>query len=180
MKKNLPVSKKVYKDFNERISLSIASLPASASEAKRIFDAYLNGSEPTSNDGVAIIAFTMIKPEIDRAKERSYKARIRAQKAKEAKKVAAMTEEEKEAEMIRKLSATRYSLHENKDEIRRLLFHQTRREYEELKKKLWIKAKAEQKKHRLERPYFNPPVFSDFTHKYIYNRLEEIKYSLRG
>lgn len=75
-RKNLPVSVKVYSDLTSRITASLSS--ASASEAMRLLDSYLTGEPPASDDPMALVAFNMIRPEIDRAMTRSARARERA------------------------------------------------------------------------------------------------------
>lgn len=80
----LPVSKKVYADIRERIELALSHYPTSLAEAKRIVDDYLQQQERNSDDHMATIAFNMIKPELDRAIERSRKARERAARKKES------------------------------------------------------------------------------------------------
>ncbi len=77
-RKNLPASVKVYSDLTTRISASLSSAPASASEAMRLLDSYLTGEPPASDDLTALVAFNMIRPEIDRAMTRSARARERA------------------------------------------------------------------------------------------------------
>ncbi len=69
-RKNLPASVKVYSDLTTRISASLSSAPASASEAMRLLDSYLTGEPPASDDLTALVAFNMIRPEIDRAMTR--------------------------------------------------------------------------------------------------------------
>lgn len=75
---SLSVSKKVYADVSERVSTSLSGFPASASEAMRIVDAYLNGMPAESDDPMAMLAFNMIRAELDRAMVRSSRARERA------------------------------------------------------------------------------------------------------
>lgn len=76
--KNLPVSKKVYADISSRISSALSHTPASASEAMRLVDSHLQGATPVSDDAMAMLAFNMIKSELDRAIIRSTRARERA------------------------------------------------------------------------------------------------------
>ncbi len=76
--KNLPVSKKVYADISDRITTTLSFAPTSAAEAMRLVDSYLEGQTPESNDGMAMIAFNMIRAELDRAISRSARARERA------------------------------------------------------------------------------------------------------
>lgn len=78
MNKTLSVSKKVYSDVTDRINSSLSGFPASAREAMRVVDTYLAGGVPASSDPLAMLAFNMIKVELDRAMERSARARERA------------------------------------------------------------------------------------------------------
>lgn len=80
---NLSVSKKVYSDISERINTTLSFAPESAAEAMRIVDLYLAGETPHSPDQMAVIAFNMIRVELDRAMTRSSRARERARKRKE-------------------------------------------------------------------------------------------------
>ncbi len=80
----LPVSKKVYTDITGRISHSLADAPQSASEALRLVDAYLKGSPAQSDDPTALLAFNMIRAELDRAILRSSRARERARARRKA------------------------------------------------------------------------------------------------
>lgn len=186
MKRILPISKKVNKDLNERISSVFAGCPASEAEAKRVLNAYLEGVEPVSENAGVMIAFAMVRVEVDRAMERSRKARCRAKKAKEAKeaKVADRAKEPDEVQesekddKLRRLTATRERLYGNMDEVRRLLYHEARREYDVLSAKMLEKAKADKVKHRHERLYFNPPEFGSFINGYIDRRLREISSGL--
>lgn len=77
-KSTLPVSGKFYSDISARISSSLSSYPRSAEEAMRIFHDYLKGLSPLSSDPMALLAFNMVRTEIDRALERSKRARLRA------------------------------------------------------------------------------------------------------
>lgn len=80
--KQLPVSKKVYADISDRLH---SSLPQqSATEAMRIVDAYLQGTPADSADSMALLAFNMIRVELDRAVTRSRRARERAKARKAA------------------------------------------------------------------------------------------------
>ncbi len=78
----LPVSRKFYTDIESRISFSLASSPGSAKEAMRLVETYLYGDTPVSSDPMALLAFNMVKAEIDRAMVRSQRARIRARSRK--------------------------------------------------------------------------------------------------
>lgn len=82
--KNLPVSKKVYADISSRISSALSHAPASASEAMRLVDSHLQGATPVSDDAMAMLAFNMIKSELDRAIIRSTRARERAKTRRQA------------------------------------------------------------------------------------------------
>ncbi|MDE6465097.1 MAG: hypothetical protein K2L44_00135 [Duncaniella sp.] len=82
--KKLPVSRKVYADISERINTSLSHAPQSAAEAMRIVEAYLDGTTAESSDPMALLAFNMIKVELDRAMLRSARARQRAQERKNA------------------------------------------------------------------------------------------------
>ncbi len=213
MKNRLPISRKVNKDLNERISSVLSFAPASEAEAKRLFNAYLEGVEPVSGDQSAMIAFSMIRTEIDRAMERSRRARLRAgqaRKFKEAREarevmeareviedkevievieanlgnqanlveVRPVSEEEREAERLRVLTVTGWSLRENLAEVRRLLFREARRDYNALTKRMLEKAQADKIKYKHEHLYFNPPEFSDYTSRYVNRRLKEISSGL--
>ncbi len=74
----LPVSKKVYSDITSRVNTTLSFAPTSAAEAMRLVDSYLAGFEAESSDPAATIAFSMIRPELDRAMSRSARARERA------------------------------------------------------------------------------------------------------
>ncbi len=76
----LPVSKKVYSDISERINTTLSFSPYSAAEAMHVVDAYLAGEDAVSEDAIAMLAFNMIKAELDRAMVRSTRARERAEK----------------------------------------------------------------------------------------------------
>ncbi|MDE6358447.1 MAG: hypothetical protein K2L29_02490 [Duncaniella sp.] len=80
--RKLPVSKKVYSDISERIRLSLGHMPESAAEAMRLVDAYLYGGPAESQDAMAMIAFNMVRVELDRAMARSLRARERAARRK--------------------------------------------------------------------------------------------------
>ena len=88
----LPVSKKVYADITARIKSALTVSPGSAEEAIRMVDEYLAGHTPQSHDGAATIAFAMIRNELDRALERSRRARARAAARKAAKMIQQTTE----------------------------------------------------------------------------------------
>ena len=75
--KNLPVSKKVYADISSRISSALSHAPASASEAMRLVDSHLQGATTVSDDTMAMLAFNMIKSELDRAIIRSTRRKAR-------------------------------------------------------------------------------------------------------
>ncbi len=78
--KNMPISRKVYKDIKTRISETLSAYESSVNEAMRLFESYLIGESAESDDNIATVAFMMVKTEIDRAVERSRKARARAEK----------------------------------------------------------------------------------------------------
>lgn len=82
--KNLPVSKKVYADISSRISSALSHAPASANEAMRLVDSHLQGATTVSDDAMAMLAFNMIKSELDRAIIRSTRARERAKTRRKA------------------------------------------------------------------------------------------------
>ncbi|MCM1052143.1 MAG: hypothetical protein NC349_09285 [Paenibacillus sp.] len=82
--KNLPVSKKVYADISSRISTALSHTPASATEAMRLVDSHLQGRPTKSDDAMAMLAFNMIKDELDRAIARSTRARERAKARRKA------------------------------------------------------------------------------------------------
>ncbi len=85
MNNTLSVSKKVYSDISTRVSTSLINFPASAAEAMRVVDAYLAGDAAVSStDPMAMIAFNMIKVELDRAMTRSSRARERARVRRES------------------------------------------------------------------------------------------------
>ncbi|MDE6187329.1 MAG: hypothetical protein K2G17_04265 [Duncaniella sp.] len=83
----MKVSKKFYSDIQVRIADAINAVGASAeehAEAVGAVDIYLGmGIEPSLNSLTVRLIFAMLKPEIDRAIERSFKARERARKRKE-------------------------------------------------------------------------------------------------
>ncbi len=76
------VSKKVYADLVSRVNNTLKATlrqPDIIPEAIRAIDEYIaDGTIPTPKDGIILIVFYMIKPEIDRAAERSRRARERA------------------------------------------------------------------------------------------------------
>ncbi len=78
MKQTLPVSRKFYSDIISRVNTALSHSPECAEDTKKIIDAYLAGKKPKSTDGMAMVAFNMIKDEIDRAVSRSRRARERA------------------------------------------------------------------------------------------------------
>ncbi len=83
MKKDqLPVSRRFYNDISLRVSDALSSAPESASEAMRIVDGYMAGEVPQSDDPMAMLAFNMVRVEIDRAMHRSQRARERAKSRK--------------------------------------------------------------------------------------------------
>ena len=79
MKMNgLSVSRKVYADISARVSVALSASEESRSEAMRMVDSYLAGQEVSSDDALAMLAFNMIRDELDRAMARSRRARERA------------------------------------------------------------------------------------------------------
>lgn len=79
MKNNqLPVSGKFYNDISLRVNSALSTMPLSAAEAMRIVDSYMAGETPESGDPMAMLAFNMVRVEIDRAMKRSQRARERA------------------------------------------------------------------------------------------------------
>ncbi len=81
MTNTLSVSKKVYSDITSRIATTLSFAPTSAMEAIRVVNAYLAGDvSACSADRMAMLAFGMIKAELDRAMTRSARARERARK----------------------------------------------------------------------------------------------------
>lgn len=81
-REKLPVSRKFYADITLRINSTLAGLPDSAEEAQRLVSCHLHGENTGSSDSLALVAFNMIRPEIDRAMERSRRARERAARRK--------------------------------------------------------------------------------------------------
>ena len=71
---HLPVSRKVYADITSRISTALAPSPASVVEAMRLVDSFLHGESPASHDLMAMLAFGMIRAELERAMARSRKS----------------------------------------------------------------------------------------------------------
>ena len=88
----MTVSKKFYVDIISRIESALSFAPGSAAEAVRLVDTYLLGGEAASADPCAMLAFNMIRPELDKAMLRSRRARERAQLRKKAKAVQAVCE----------------------------------------------------------------------------------------
>lgn len=82
--KYLPVSKKFYADILERIDSALGHMCESKTEAVRVVDVYLREGVVESGDGVAMIVFNMIRVELDRAMERSRRARERARARRES------------------------------------------------------------------------------------------------
>ncbi len=80
----LAVSKKVYADISTRIGAALSFAPDSAAEAMRLVDSFLAGENPASSDAGAMLAFNMIKAELERAMARSLRARARAAARKKA------------------------------------------------------------------------------------------------
>ncbi len=76
------VSKKVYADLVSRVNNTLKATlrqPDIIPEAIQAIDEYIaDGTIPTPKDGLILIVFYMIKSEIDRAAERSRRARERA------------------------------------------------------------------------------------------------------
>ncbi len=91
--KNLPVSGKFYNDINDRVNTALSHSPLSASEAMRLVDSYLDGKAAESSDCEAMLAFMMIRVELDRAMVRSSRARQRAAIRKAAMTVNRQTEQ---------------------------------------------------------------------------------------
>ena len=88
----MTVSKKFYADIMGRIESALSFAPGSAAEAVRLVDTYLLGGEAASDDPCAMLAFNMIRPELDKAVIRSRRARERAQMRKKAKAVQGVCE----------------------------------------------------------------------------------------
>lgn len=78
MNAQLPVSAKFYSDITSRVSTALSYSPESAAEAVRIIDLYMTGAAVATDDSAAMLAFNMIRDEIDRAMARSSRARQRA------------------------------------------------------------------------------------------------------
>ncbi len=79
MKMNgLSVSRKVYADISARVSVALSASGESRTEAMRMVDSYLAGQEVSSDDALAMLAFNMIRDELDRVMARSRRARERA------------------------------------------------------------------------------------------------------
>ncbi len=89
------VSKKVYADLVSRVNNTLKATlrqPDIIPEAIQAIDEYIaDGTIPTPKDGLILIVFYMIKPEIDRAAERSRRARERAALRREKLQVAKST-----------------------------------------------------------------------------------------
>ncbi len=83
-RETFPVSCKFYAEITARINSSLSSLPDSALEALRLVNCHLHGEATVSNDAMAMLAYNMIRPEIDRAMERSRRARESAARRKSA------------------------------------------------------------------------------------------------
>ncbi len=87
-KQVLPISKKAYDNFIRRFQHTFNDMlkhPGLYDEAVRVFEAYLKGETVENCDITIIIAFNMIRPEIDKAISRSQSARRRAALRKQAK-----------------------------------------------------------------------------------------------
>lgn len=87
-KQVLPISKKAYDDFIRRFQHTFIDLlkhPGLYNEAVSVFEAYLKGEIVENCDSTILIAFNMIRPEIDKAISRSKSARRRAALRKQAK-----------------------------------------------------------------------------------------------
>ncbi len=82
VKNYLPISKKAYSDFSGRLRSTFEAIGFErlCEEAVNLLDAYLRGDDSciTTVDAMVKIAFSMIKPEIDKAMARSAAARERA------------------------------------------------------------------------------------------------------
>lgn len=123
----LSVSKKFYSDISKRISSALSACEGSEVEAMRIVDAYLDGEVLTSDDGMAVLAFNMIRVELDRAMTRSKRARERAEKRKMAQKSANAPAQKTVAEMMAELMAIHSAAcgHDSEDdEVEELRLHQ--------------------------------------------------------
>ena len=76
--KELTVSRKFYADIRSRIYEALAFSLETAQEAMAMVDEFLAGGEPLEREVCAALAFRMIKVELERAMERSRRARERA------------------------------------------------------------------------------------------------------
>lgn len=79
----LPISKKAYAGFTERIRVTFEEVlmrPELSAEAVGMLDRYLAGEEwrDAGSSGEAVLAFSMIRTEVDKAMTRSAAARRRA------------------------------------------------------------------------------------------------------
>lgn len=84
----LPISKKAYDDFIRRFQHTFNDMlkrPGLYNEAVSVFEAYLKGENVENCDITILIAFNMIRPEIDKAIIRSQSARRRAALRRQAK-----------------------------------------------------------------------------------------------
>ncbi len=88
-RETLPVSRKFYADITSRINSSLAGAKKSADEALRLVGCHMRGEKAVSADCMAMLAFNMIRPEIDRAMERSRRARESAARRKKPEEPAA-------------------------------------------------------------------------------------------
>lgn len=76
--KNLPVSKKFYAYISDRVKTTFIHSLASVSDTMNLIDSYLAGKIITCENVQALVAFNMVRAELDRAMERSRRAKARA------------------------------------------------------------------------------------------------------
>lgn len=79
----LPISKKAYDDFSSRLTFTFSCLPDAEENVRlaiELLDAYITGDVTGLYEAPQLIkiAFSILAPEIDRAIERSRRARARA------------------------------------------------------------------------------------------------------
>lgn len=94
----LPVSRKFYSDISSRVSAALTDNSVSKREAMRLIDSYISGcTDCCSQDAMALLAFNMVRAELDRAMVRSANARRRAMERKarqESPKAESMSQDE--------------------------------------------------------------------------------------
>lgn len=161
----LPISRKVNKDINERIHDSLSFTPESETEARRLLGLYLEGSPVESGDMYAMIAFNMVKPEIDRAMARSKRARERAAARKAAKESVPVVSSESEEPAGQEWT---------EEQLIEKFRQEAEREYEAERNRL-IECEREYLRRTGEKKVICKPFRPEFVKKYVDRRMEIVR-----